>query len=71
MARTRQVAVPVPEELEAAARASAPELAGLPLGTLVRAGLAMLAGHHQVSDAVRVAISYRQAPGPKPSEVAA
>jgi hypothetical protein len=76
MARTRQIAVPVPEDLEAAARATAPELASLPLGTLVRVGLAMLAGHQQVDDAIRVAIGYRQPPGPRgsrprPSEVAA
>lgn len=71
MARTRQSAVSVPEELEAAARASAAELADLPLSTLVRAGLAMLAGHHQVGDAVTAALACRQRPGPKPSEVAA
>ena len=36
--------VRVPAPLEAAARKAAPELAGLPLGELLRAGLAMLAG---------------------------
>jgi hypothetical protein len=71
MARTRQIAVPVPEHLEAAARQAAPELASLPLGTLVRVGLAMLAGSDDLADAIKVAIACRQAPGPKPSEVAA
>jgi hypothetical protein len=66
MARTRQAAVAVPEDLEAAARATAPELATLPLSTLVRVGLAMLAGHQQVDEAIRVALDARQAPGPKP-----
>ena len=71
MARTRGVAVRVPEDLEEAARAT-PELAELPLSTLVRVGLAVLAGH-QVEEAIRVAIAYRQPPGPKPAttEVAA
>ena len=72
MARTRGVAVRVPEDLEQQARATAPELADLPLSTLVRVGLAVLAGH-PVPDAITVAIEARQAPGPKPhtSEVAA
>jgi hypothetical protein len=71
MARTRGVAVRVPEDLEQAARAT-PELAELPLSTLVRVGLAVLAGH-PVPDAITVAIAARQAPGPKPhtAEVAA
>jgi hypothetical protein len=64
---TRSAAVRVPEDLEAAARATAPEqLDGLPLSTLVRVGLAVLAGH-KVDDAVKVAIAYRQQPGPKPA----
>lgn len=70
MARTRGVAARVPEDLEAAARAKAPELAELPLSTLVRVGLAVLAGH-PVEDAIRVALAYRQPPGPKPEKVAA
>jgi hypothetical protein len=65
MARTRGVAVRVPEDLEEAAR-STPELAELPLSTLVRVGLAVLAGH-QVDVAIKVAIAYRQPPGPKQS----
>jgi hypothetical protein len=66
MAKTRGVAVRVPEDLEAAARKATPELAELPLSTLVRVGLAVLAGH-QVDNAIKVAIAYRQPPGPKPS----
>jgi hypothetical protein len=63
---TRGVAVRVPEDLEEAARGATPELAELPLSTLVRVGLAVLAGH-QVPEAIKVAIAYRQQPGPKPS----
>jgi hypothetical protein len=63
---TRGVAVRVPEDLEKAARGAVPELADLPLSTLVRVGLAVLAGH-QVPDAIAVAIAYRQQPGRKPS----
>jgi len=72
MARTRQAAVAVPQYLEDAARATAPELADLPLSTLVRVGLARLAGH-QVDEAIKLAIACRQPPGPKPqaTEVAA
>lgn len=64
---TRGVNVRVPEHLEEAARAGAPELADLPVSALIRVGLAMLAGHQEVSDAIRVAIACRQQPGPKPS----
>lgn len=69
---TRGVAVRVPEDLEAEARGADPELADLPLSTLVRVGLAVLAGR-EVPEAIKVAIASRQAPGPKPStsEVAA
>jgi hypothetical protein len=63
---TRGVAVRVPEDLEEAARGAAPELADMPLSTLVRVGLAVLAGH-QVPEAVRVAIASRQPPGRPPA----
>ena len=43
-----------------------PELAKLPLSTLVRVGLAVLAGH-EVDEAITVANDCRQPPGPKPS----
>jgi hypothetical protein len=66
MARTRAVAARVPEDLEARARSSSPDLADLPLSTLVRVGLACLAGH-ELPDAIRIAEQARQAPGPKPS----
>lgn len=66
MARTRQACVAVPEDLETAARAITPELAHLPLSTLARVGLAVLAGH-PVDDAIQVAIAYRQPPGRKPA----
>ena len=69
---TRGVNVRVPEDLEAAAREATPELADMPLSTLVRVGLAVLSGR-EVPEAIKVAIASRQAPGPKPStsEVAA
>lgn len=67
MARTRGVMARVPEDLEDAARAIAPELADLPLSTLIRVGLATLAGHHRVDDAIQVALACRQQPGPKPA----
>jgi hypothetical protein len=44
----------IPEPLEAAARAGAPELAGLGIGELVRAALALAAGH-SVKEAVAIA----------------
>jgi hypothetical protein len=69
MARTRPVAARVPEDLEAAARNRAPELAALPLSALVRVGLAVLAGY-QLEDAITVSLESRQPPGPK-REVAA
>ncbi len=49
----------VPEPLEAAARAAAPELAGLSLSELLRAGLAMLAGaaSHSHREAVLEAVT--------------
>jgi hypothetical protein len=69
---TRGVNARIPEDLEEAARGRSPELAELPLSTLVRVGLAVLAGR-DVPEAIKVAIASRQAPGPKPStsEVAA
>ena len=67
---TRGVNARIPEDLEADARGAAPELKELPLSTLVRVGLAVLAGH-QVPEAIKVAIDSRQQPGPKPQEVAA
>jgi hypothetical protein len=45
MANTRVIRARVPEELEDSARASSPELAALDLSTLIRVGLAVLAGH--------------------------
>jgi hypothetical protein len=51
VARTRYKAVRVPAGLENEARAAAPELAGLEWSTLVRAGLASLAGH-AIPDAI-------------------
>jgi hypothetical protein len=69
MARTRYAPARVPEELEAAARQRAPELAELSFSALVRVGLAVLAGY-QLPDAINVSLAARQAPGPKP-EVAA
>jgi hypothetical protein len=53
----------VPEALEQQARDSAPELAGVDTSTLLRAGLAVLAGHHDVGDAVRVALDARMPRG--------
>lgn len=47
MARTRQTSMRIPVALESAARGAAPELAAANLSTLVRAGLAMLAGAHR------------------------
>jgi hypothetical protein len=70
MARTRRLVARVPEDLEAAARAQSPELAELPVSSLVRAGLAVLAGH-SLADALAIAREAVQAPGPKPQKVAA
>jgi hypothetical protein len=67
MAETRRVTTRVPEGLEAAARASSPELAGLDLSTLVRVGLAVLAGH-PVPAALDLAERARSKRGPKPRE---
>jgi hypothetical protein len=64
MAKTRPVAARVPEDLEAEARARAPELAYLPLSALLRVGLAVLAGR-DLDDAIRVSLASRQPPGPK------
>jgi hypothetical protein len=47
--------VRVPEPLEAAARGAAPELAGLSLSELLRAGLAMLAGAASPAEAASAA----------------
>jgi hypothetical protein len=64
MAETRRLTTRVPEALEAAARAGSPELAALDLSTLVRVGLAVLAGHP-----VPVALDLARAKsGPKPRE---
>ena len=64
MAETRSVAARVPEWLEDQARASAPELASIDLSTLVRAGLAALAGLNP-REAVRVAQDAQQRRGPR------
>lgn len=48
----------IPEALEAAARAGSPELSGLGIGELVRAALALAAGH-PVRDAVALARGQR------------
>jgi hypothetical protein len=60
----------IPEPLEAAARAGAPELAGLGIGELVRAALALAAGH-SIKEAVQIAHGVRgQAlTVPEPTEV--
>lgn len=63
---TRRVNIRVPEYLESAARAAAPEYADLPMSMLVRVALATLAGH-QADEAIQVAIAARQRPGPKPA----
>ena len=60
MANSPVVYARVPEPLEAAARAAAPELAGLSLSELLRAGLAMLAaaaGHASHREAVLEAVN--------------
>lgn len=63
MAETRRITTRVPEDLEDAARASSPELASLDISTLVRVGLAVLAGH-TMSFAIHM---YGDAkPGPRP-----
>jgi len=64
MANTRRAVARIPEGLEAAARASSPELAALDMSMLLRVGLAVLAGH-PVPDALDVARAKR---GPKPRE---
>jgi hypothetical protein len=60
---TRMLQGRVPRELEAAARAAAPELADAPVSVVLRAGLAALAGL-PVPDAIRSARGgpYRTAP---------
>jgi hypothetical protein len=60
--RTQFRAARIPEGLELAARAASPELAGLEWSTLVRAGLARLAGH-TIPDAITLA---RLQPGRRP-----
>jgi hypothetical protein len=47
VAVTRLIYARVPESLESAARGAAPELAALDLSTLLRVGLATLAGHNR------------------------
>lgn len=54
MAKTRMMNARVPVALETLARSGAPELAHVGLSTLLRAGLASLAGHSP-ADAVRIA----------------
>jgi hypothetical protein len=66
MASTRQMPVRVSMALEADARRGAPELEHLDFATLVRVGLARLAGK-PLADALAVA---RTKPGPKPREAA-
>jgi hypothetical protein len=56
--RTPTRSMRIPEPLEAAARAGAPELAGLGIGELVRAALALAAGH-SVKEAVAIAHGVR------------
>lgn len=70
MAAMRPVAARVPEDLEAEARARAPELAYLPLSVLLRVGLAVLAGN-KLDDAIARSLSYRQPPGPRPDKAVA
>lgn len=61
MARTRAAAARIPEQLEAAARERSPELAALDLSTLLRVGLAVLAGS-SVAEAIA---SVKMRPGPR------
>lgn len=68
MAETRGIRVRVPESLEARARARSPELAALDMSTLVRVGLAVLAGHDDLREAVSLV---RARPGRKPRREAA
>jgi hypothetical protein len=58
---TRQRQVRIPEGLEAAARAGTPEFAGLAYSELVRAALAVLAGHAK-DEAIRIARGRRGRP---------
>ena len=65
MATMRPKFARVPEDLEAAARAGTPELAAVDYSTLVRTGLAVLAGH-ALPEAITAAIACRSRPGPQP-----
>ncbi len=67
MAETRGIRVRVPESLEERARARSPELAALDMSTLVRVGLAVLAGH----DPHEAVTLVRARPGRKPRREAA
>jgi hypothetical protein len=51
----------VPDSLVLSARNASPDLARLDFSTLVRAGLAALAGHKR-DDAIRIATDSRQPP---------
>lgn len=64
MTETRGIRARVPEALESAARARAPELAELDMSTLVRVGLIVLASPRtSLVDAIAEA---RRRPGPLP-----
>jgi hypothetical protein len=65
MASMRPTFARVPEDLEAAARKRTPELAAVDFSTLVRTGLAVLAGH-PLPEAITAATACRQRPGPQP-----
>lgn len=61
MARTRMTNARIPEDLEQAARARSPELAAVDFSTLVRIGLAVLAG----SPLAEAITTSRMRPGPR------
>lgn len=61
MAQSPMLRVRAEPELEQAARAACPELAGLNTSTVLRVGLLVLAGH-EVTEAVPLAVRKR---GPK------
>jgi hypothetical protein len=70
MAVTRMIQARVPESLEARARASSPELAGLDISHLVRVALAALAGQ-QITDAIPAMRRRAGNPGKQRAEASA
>jgi hypothetical protein len=65
MAATRDVHARIPEALENRARHGAPELAHMDLSTLMRVGLAVLAGD-DIPAAIRTAVRKRGRPPVRP-----